>query len=296
MRRLRDLCVVALLLVAAACRRERCGPAADKSVVACVGDDAVRTGDARELLREPWWTPGSATLPDPRRNAVDEAIRLRLLAQEALRRGVAPAPGVPKTAAALAQALIADEARRRGLSREAVSDEEARRFYDEHPEHFGQIDELRLHAVITSDPQKAEQAYEAAKGADEKRFSEIVAEFSEDEPSKAKGGDLGVVRASKFADRALLMLGLALRRPGSIGGPIKAADGRYYVVRLTDVEITKLPAFDEQTKSKAKNVIVHERKEAAIAELVTQLKSRTPIRIFDDAVAALDTSPKPASP
>jgi hypothetical protein len=274
----------------------RCHPAADGSIVACVGDDAVTKSEAQEFLREPEWEPGSAQLPDANKIAVDKAIRRTLLAQEAKRRNLPVPNGVPRKAAALAQALLTDEASKRSISRDAVSDQDARRFYDERPEAFGQIDEVRVQAIIVASPTKAEQIYREAQSANEDQFSALVAKYSEDTPSKEKRGELPEIRASRGTDRELLKLALTLRRAGKIGGPIKANDGRYYVMRVIAAEVGRIPPFDEQSMAKAKNIIVFEKKEALAAELAVDLRKKAAIRSFDDAIAALQpASPAPSS-
>jgi len=292
------LAFAALSLLSPACRRApvaRCQPLPDKSVVACVGDDAVRRGEAQEFLRDPEWIPGSAKLPDAKSLAVDKAIATRLLAGEAKRRGLQPPAGVPSTPATLSRALLTDEAKKRNLNRDAISEEDAKKFYDEHPEAFGQLDEVTLQAVIVASGDKAEGVYREAKDADEAKFAALVTKYSEDEPSKKLRGVLPPIHASEGADRELLKLGLTLRRVGAIGGPVKAADGRYYVVRVLEAPIIRRPPFDEQSRAKAKNILVFERMRKVEEELVTALRGSAVIRRFDDAIAALEPAPEPES-
>jgi hypothetical protein len=279
--------VLLSLIAAPGCKRARCGPAPDNSVVACVGDEPVGRGEAREFLREADYAPGSATLSDPAVAAVEQAVRLRLLAQEARRRGLAPPKGAPASPAVLAQVLLADELARRGFERDRVSPEEARRFYDEHPDAFGQVDGVHMQAIVVADAGKAEQAYREAQGADEARFAQLAERLSEDATSRASKGEIPPVHASKGADRALLRLGLSLRRKGAIGGPVKADDGRFYVVRIQEVELTRVLPWEEQAQAKARNIIVFEHKEALSRELVASLSKTTPVRRFSGAFAAL---------
>jgi peptidyl-prolyl cis-trans isomerase C len=281
------LAAAAALSLGACHRDPRCGPAQDRSVLACVGDDAVRRGEAQEFLRDAEYVAGSARPQDPRALATEKAIRLRLFANEAKRRGLAPAGGGAASVTTLAQALVADEAQKRGISRDTVTEQDARKFYDEHPEAFGQIDEVELQAIVVADPDAAERIYGEAVGADEARFAELVAKHSEDAASKAKRGMLAPIHAERGADRELLKLGLSLRRAGALGGPVKAADGRYYVARVVAAPVSRLPTFDEQARAKAKNIVAFERTEALKLELAESLRKSTSVRTFEDAIAAL---------
>ena len=283
-----------LLLSLANCgQSSRCHAMPDHSVIACVGDMPVTRSEVLEFLREPQWVPGSAKKQDPRQPAVEKAIKRALLANEANRRALPVASGVPRKPAALSLALLTDEAVKRNITREAVSDEEARRFYDERPDAFGQLDEIKMQAIIVSTPEKAEQVFKAAQNADETRFVQLVEQYSEDAASKANKGELPAIHASRTADRELLTLGLSLRRVGLIGGPVLAADGRYYVVRITEANLTRIPPYNEQSEAKAKNIIVFEKKEALSKELASRLMTQVTVQTFNDAVAALPTSPTP---
>jgi hypothetical protein len=279
---------VAMLVVFGGCKRTTCQPAPDGHVLACVEGDAVTVAEVQGYVRMPEWVPGRATLPDPRRTALDEAIRAHLFAAEARRRMLPVPPGsLADSVAVRAQALIADELARHGISRDAVPEAEAKRYYDEHPEGFGQIDEFRIQAVVVADPSLAEHVYDEAKGADATRFGELARRYSIDEASKANNGDYGVIHAIPEADPALLALGLTLREVGAVGGPVRGRDGRYYVVRMTDAPVQAIPPWGPAMLAKARNLIVRRQRDAALDELAARLRTTTSVRVFDEGLAKL---------
>jgi hypothetical protein len=291
--RVRDLWLLVAVVASTACGlscksgekvEEKCHAVSDGSVLACVGDDPIRRAEAQEFLAPAEWIPGSATMQDPRPVAVDKAIDMHVLAIEAKRRGL----GSGASVAALAQLVIADEKKKRGISRDNVTDAEARQFFDDHPEAFGEIDSVRVQAIVVTDPKTAEAAYAEAKGLDEDGFAALVAKYSEDEPSKAKRGELPPIEAVKGTDRTLLTLVLGLRSKGSLGGPVKADDGRYYVVRVLDSHLSHVSSFDDQSMAKAKNILVFEQTQAMSTALVATLRASVVIRTFADAIAALE--------
>lgn len=282
--------LVAIFLAAVGCKSPpptKCNPLADKSVIACVDDEPISKVEVATRIRTAEWVPGSAKKPDAARVALDEAIRAQLLAKEAKRRKLKLPIDAPPANASWMLALRDDESRVRNISRASVSDAEARKYYDEHPEAFGQIDEATLQAIIVRDPSAGERAYTEAQGADEAKFAELAKRLSEDVESREKGGSIGEIRASRGADRELLRLALTLRRKGAIGGPVQAADGRWYVVRIASAPVEKIPPWAEQSREKARNILIHERQEAALKELADRFVKAADVRVFDDALAAL---------
>ncbi len=273
-----------------------CKQDAASSVVACVDDTVIRKDEVSAFVREPTWTPGVAALPDPRRAALDEAIRLHLFAQEARARKLAPASGAPAgSPQGIAQALMQSELAARGLGRDSVSDDEAKRWFDDHPEAFGEIDDVHVQAIVLRDPRLAEQVWAKAKGADRDAFAALATAYSIDEPSKAKGADFGWIHAGRDADRTLLGLVLGLRRPGSIGGPVRAADGRWYVLRILEAPLEHQTPWGELAKAKAKNLLARERQRVALDALEASLRSRATIVVFDDALATVSSKGQAAT-
>jgi hypothetical protein len=269
------------------CRRDPCRAAPD--VLACVDGAALTLAEVQEFVRPLEWMAGIAARPDPRIQALDRAIRAHLFAAEARRRALPIAAGLPAgSLAVLAQALIADELLRHGIDRERVPEAEARRYYDEHPESFGQIDEFRAQAIVVADPALAERVYREALGADEAAFGALARRYSTDEPSRAKNGDYGVIHAIRESDPELLALGLGLRRAGAIGGPVRGRDGRYYLLRVTEAPVHAVPPWGALTLAKARNLIVRQRRNAALDALATRLRAHARVRIFEPVLSQLE--------
>jgi hypothetical protein len=170
------------------CSRRHCQEQSDGSVVACVDDAAVSPRDVQESARETALSPSAAKEADPAKAALELAIRRQLFAAEARRRKLTAPAGAPAdTPAALAQALVLAEVERLRLKRDAISDEEARRFYEEHRELFGGTatfdDVVRLKAKNVIVARKREAALEQLSGelrkkADVKVFEGALAKVS----------------------------------------------------------------------------------------------------------------------
>ncbi len=290
LRGLAGLALVALLGVApGACKRSSaptCARPADGTVVACVDGVGVTRGQVAQYVEEPWWVPGVATLPDARRAAVQQAIRTQLFAAEAKRRNLALLPGTPDAAASWALALMADETKKAGLSRDAISHEEAVKRYRDHLEQYNPINRVDTQVLIVADGATAERVYREAVGLDEAAFGALVGKSSIDEKTKAGGGALPLL-AGDANDRQLMKMALTLRRPGSLGGPFLLSDGRWCVMRVKGNDVGSGKALDDLLETAVKNSIVDERKRALADALGARLLAAARVEIYDDALAAV---------
>lgn len=282
---------VALALLAGCGRREAsCGGV--ESFVACVDGVALTQPLVASFVEETWWEPGSPELPDPRRRAVARAIRSQLFAAEARRRGLTPAPGAPDSMVSRAQALIAEETRARGILRDAIPDADALRHYEQNKELFNQIDLLDTQVIVFDSPATAARVYPEAAAADTEAFRALVARHSIDATSKENGGNRKVI-ASTSEDRELLKMALSLRKPGAVGGPFKASDGRWYILRILSSPIEHPRAADEELLTTVKNAMVDERRRAMLDELERGLKAKASVRIVESSLLGIKTAAHP---
>ncbi|OYY93670.1 MAG: hypothetical protein B7Y41_10490 [Hydrogenophilales bacterium 28-61-23] len=124
-----------------------------------------------------------------------------------------------------------------------VSDEQARKFFDENPAQFQEPEQRRAsHILIKVDAGANAAAKQAAKARAEQllaevraapaRFADLARQHSQDPGSGEKGGDLGAfsrdMMVKPFADAVWAM------KPGEIQGPVESQFG-YHIIRLDGV-------------------------------------------------------------
>ncbi|RMH42356.1 MAG: peptidyl-prolyl cis-trans isomerase [Deltaproteobacteria bacterium] len=275
--------VTALVALAAAggCSRasRTCGPRPDHSVVACYNGEPVTADEVAAFVRAPRRVPGRAAPSDPRADALDEALRVRLLADEARRRGLEATAGSPAfVRASLYQALRRDLAARHRATARDVSDDEARAYYERHPGLFNKITATYCLALYESDPARAEQLVERLRGAGEQAFRE------------AGGVAIGETHAEGI-DPAIRRLSNDLRHVGDVDGPVRLASGTYAILYATRLDMNVKPF--EQVAAQVKNHIAHEREQNLIAEQAAALRAKASIEVFADELRA---APIPAAP
>lgn len=248
-------------------------PAAGDAVIARIDGQPVLASEVRLHLRAAPPRIGTAPAVDPRRVALDAAIRVRLFAQEGRRRGLA-AKGAPATVQAmLVRGVIDAETSAAELRGDGVSDEDARVFYERDPKRFNRPTEVRVAAVAVDDERAAEELLVKASTASEAELAALGAK------------DLGVIdEHGEGVDPAIAGTAMWLKHPGAVG-LAPGSDGRYYVLRATEVKIVIKPWTADAMR--VKNVVAEERRNAVLSRLEERLRKTASIEIDEAALASL---------
>ena len=186
----------------------------------------------------------------------------------------------------VAQMLIGDLRSRRWISQRIaaqlkVNEDECRQFYDSHAQNFFQPARLRAsHVFLAAPPETPPEIVEAKKIAIEalslrlasgEDFATLVAQHSEDEATKLRGGDLGYFSATRmppdFVEAATKL------RPGEVSKPIRTRLG-FHIVKLAEVQAARQQTFDEVRGDIAIN-LGNQKRTAALQELIVDLGKET---------------------
>lgn len=288
-------------ILASGCSNERvAAPPEPDAVVAEVGGRHLLVRDVLNHLSPPDPATDIGEPINPRRQALDAAIRVVLFAREAERRGIKASEGPPQIVQSrLVQSVIRQELSDLDLPLEE-SGTEARRYYEEHSELFNGdgIVSVSLSALVLEDAETAERLLSRADGIGDDAFVELVSEHSVDEGTRSKEGRFAVLVDSKGGpaveqgddiDEELLAVGWSLRKPGQVGLARDSA-GRYYVLRADKVDIA-VRTPDEELMTYVAGVMELERREHALQQTEEELRKNTDI-VVDEAT--LYSIPVPA--
>jgi peptidyl-prolyl cis-trans isomerase C len=175
----------------------------------------------------------------------------------------------------------------------AVSDAELRKVYDDATKQMKPEEEVRArHILVETDDEAKAILEELKKGAD---FATLAKEKSKDPGGAAEGGDLGYFTKEQmvpeFADVAFKM------EKGQLSGPVKSQFG-WHIIQVEDKRMRPVPDFDK-VRSQIENFVMRKGQ----AEYVTKLRQAAKIERFDTKpeAAAADTAkpdvkPAPAEP
>lgn len=166
-------------------------------------------------------------------------------------------------------------------SKEAATDEEMRKVYDEAVKQTSAEEEVRARHILVETEDEAKAIVEQIKGGAD--FATLAKEKSKDSGTAANGGDLDFMGKSElvaeFADIAFKMY------PGQTSNPVKTQFG-WHIIRLEERR-NRQPRTFEQLKDQIEAFVMRK----AQAELVAQLRATAKIERLDKP-AAPATPPK----
>ncbi len=152
-----------------------------------------------------------------------------------------------------------------------VTEEEARRYYEQHPQMFQRPEEVRVRHIVLPDFRKAEQVRkQLLAGAD---FIRTAIESSIS-PDKTVGGDLGFFSRGQMPAEFDVTFSL---KPGQISPIVKSVYG-YHIFRVEAKRPPRTLSFKEVHDS-IRSTIFQEKRDRAFAEWVGTLRARTSIWI-----------------
>lgn len=176
-------------------------------------------------------------------------------------------------------------------SRITVTDSEARTFYDSNSAKFEHPEEVRLRTILLKlDPSADEKQVAAVKDHAELARKQLVlgedmaavAKDVSDDPSKARGGDLGWVRKGMLLPE--LEPAVWALKPGELSEVLKSTLG-YHLFKAEGRRMPGKVSFDE-VKSTLTDTIKNEKLVAAMEALTKERRAKAKIEAFDPVVKA----------
>jgi peptidyl-prolyl cis-trans isomerase C len=286
------LCLCTLAAPACSNKKASTKPSQDKGdlsqVVAQVGDEVITVGDVQERINKqsPFIRARYTTL-DKKKEFLDNLVRFEVMASEAQKRGYDKDPEVQRV---MKQQMISKFLQKdfeSTIKVEDVPDADVEKYYKDHPEEFNKKDEVRVSEILVKDKPKADKVYAEAKGqskvagADQKGFRDLVTKYSEDEESKARGGDLTFFdKDSTVYPKAVVETAFGLKEVGDVSQPVKTDKG-WVVLKLTQ----KRPGFNRplaEVKRQIQQRLFRDTRTKKLDAFIADLKKNTKIEIHDD--------------
>ncbi len=172
----------------------------------------------------------------------------------------------------LMDALIKQEI----LDKVAVTDEEAKAYYDENKEGFAEKEKAQArHILVATEEEAQEIRKQLDEGAD---FAELAAEKSTDKGTASKGGDLGYFERGRMVpefEEACFNLEI-----GGVSEPIKTRFG-YHIIKLEDKKEAGTKEFYE-VSDEIKKKLLSGKQQKEHQEWLRQLEAEVTIEIKTD--------------
>jgi len=304
-----SLFALAVLALAAACQKggtEKKGPlVAEGNGLAVTAEEfKARIDEQSPFIRSRY------TSIERKKEFLDNLLRFEVLAKEAQRQGLDKDPEVQLTVKkVMVQRLVQKSFGEAADALKTVGEPEAKTYYDQHRDEYVKPLRLRLYQIQLSapatGPERARKQAAARKVLDQVRaeekknqlaFVSIAKEKSEDQASRATGGDLGF----KSRDEAEKAFGKAAAdaafelKDGQTSGLVESPQG-FHVFKVAGRQEAMERSFD-QVKAQIAQKLFRERKTKEFDEFVKKLRDEAKIQVNDAELEKVAVAAAPAAP
>lgn len=248
----------------------------NNKLVAKVNGKEITQGDVMKFLNDVG--PQVAMQfqsPEGIQKVVDELVNQELLYLEALENKVDEEEEFNQILEDTKVILLKNYAISKLLSKESVSEDEIKEYYNENQEHFSKPESVVAGHILVEDE---DQANKIKKEIEEgKSFEDAAREYSTC-PSKEKGGDLGEFSRGQmvpeFEDKAFEM------EEGEISEPVKTQFG-YHVIKLDQKNEAGRKEFDE-VKAEIEQIVLGLKQQTKYLDKVKELKGKYEVEIINN--------------
>jgi len=217
---------------------------------------------------------GDSILPGTKLEYLNRWIDNQLLYEEAKRRGLEKLPAVRIRAKQAAKDVTVLSLLNDQIAKNVqISEDEARRFYDQNKDFFKrEQEEIRASHILFSSQAQADSASARLKKGED--FNLLVRVLSLDSLTRNTGGDIGYFSLSN-TDPAVARVASGLQI-GMISPPFKTAMG-YHILKVTDRKPKGSIRDFAEVKTTLMSQLLQEKRNQAISSLLEGLKKKAKI-------------------
>lgn len=255
-------------------------------VLAQIDDTVITVSEFQERINsQSPYVRARYTSLEHKREFLDNLVKFEILAGEARRKGLDRDPEVVRTMKqVMIQKLLKQEFERVRI--EDIKDEEIKAYYDTHLSEFNKPPEVRASMILVKDEATARKVMDdaRAKGIENAGFRELVTQFSLDEPTKERGGDLRFFD-DKTAElpKEIVEASFKMVNIGDVSGPIKTAQG-YAVLKLTGQRKALTRTVDD-VKQQIRSKLFRERRQKLMDDYEAGLRKQAKIEVHNDRLS-----------
>jgi peptidyl-prolyl cis-trans isomerase C len=301
--------VIAVIGLAALClapvvqgqeQENKAGPH-DATVIAKVGDTKIVYGDLNKLIKMmPPSYQAMFSSAEQVNNLLQRQIDNTLFSQEALRLKIDKNPDVQYkieefTKGILTQALL-EQAVNKNI---AVTDQEIKQYYDTNKSEFQVPERVKASHILIAVPADASESVKKEKKAKAEEllarikkgedFSELAKQYSDDTATKNRGGVIGFF--SKGSKEPAFEEAVAKLKKDEVSSPVLTGKG-YDIIKVLETKAAETKSLEE-SRSRISNKLEQKKRNEAIEALLQDIKGRTDVVIYEDALKKIVEASKP---
>lgn len=252
-------------------------PIKSGKVVAHIGSEKITLEELDQKIKElpEQYQPVASSRKDM---FLDSIITQKVLYDEALKQGFDKDPKVKKQIEEMNKDVVIREYLRKEIEEKvAVSDEDAKAYYDANKDKFSEPEKFRVSHILVDTEMEARDILDKLKGGAD--FAALAKEKSKC-PSKDKGGDLGFLsKGQTVLEFEQATLGLQV---GQLSDVVKTQFG-YHIIRLEEKQPAKERAFEE-VKEQLKQTLLSTKQKERFDSLLKELKDKSKVVIYKEVL------------
>jgi parvulin-like peptidyl-prolyl isomerase len=275
----------------------------DATVIAKVGDTKIVYGDLNKLIK--MMPPSYQAMfgsTEQVNNLLQRQIDNTLFAQEARRLKVDKDPEVQYkieefTKGILTQALL-EQTVNKNI---AVSEQEIKQYYDANTSEFQVSERVKASHILIAVPADASESVKKEKKAKAEEilakikkgedFSELAKQHSDDAATKNRGGVIGFF--SKGSKEPAFEEAVAKLKKDEVSSPVLTSKG-YNIIKVLETKAAETKSLEE-SRSRISNKLEQKKRNDAIEALLKDIKKRTDVVIYEDALKKIVEASKPSA-
>ncbi len=246
----------------------------EAKILATVGGKPITEMDVEMMLMQMGQRASAYNNPQGRAMILDQLINSKLFLMDAQKNLYEREPAFKEQFTKVKEEMLSRYAVQKAVERVRVTDEEAKKYFEENPEQFApQATFNASHILVETEEQAAEIAEQIKSG--ELTFEDAAMQFSSC-PSKQNGGSLGefghgqMVPEFEAACEAL--------EEGELSAPVQTQFG-WHLIKLVSKGMGK-PVEYKDVAEQLKEALMGEKQNAAYQSKINQLKLLFPVDKF----------------
>ncbi|MBW1831663.1 MAG: peptidyl-prolyl cis-trans isomerase [Deltaproteobacteria bacterium] len=264
-------------------------------VFATVGTATITVGDLEDTLnsRSPYSRKRFAE-PKVLKDFADDQARNELYYQGAEKLGYAVDPAVAKFLDQTLVQLFIRKDFQEAVTPDEVLEADVVKYFKENPEEFRRAEMRRARHVLVASKAEGDDIL-ALLASESRTFRALAKERSLDTETKLRGGDLLYFTADgklvgkqdgAAVDATLAEAAFKLEKAGNVTKPLDLGDGQWSVLELTGIRPERVQTL-EQASNAIRRTLWREEREAALAELMADLRAELEPQIYPERMDAI---------
>lgn len=262
-------------------------------VLGKVGDFILREADLDRILASQAPSVQKQFQDDPQQrfSLVREILMKKAVVAKAKKEGFDKKPEIKEQLSYVFDNFISQEYLLKVVTANVtVSEEDLKKYYQEHEKDFLQPEQVKVRHIMIASPKDArpeekEKARVKAEGIllrlnKGEDFAKLAGEFSDDQNSAAKGGELAVITLGKTNSEEFEKASFALKKAGEISSVVQSSYG-FHIIKLDERQEKKTASFGE-VKDLIYNKLKTELEQKKAQQFVEQIVKEAGMEVFGE--------------